>query len=378
VTAQPSPEEDSWFRVEGSEVRLLRDGAQAFPAMLEAILAAEREIVLEFYWIAPDRIGHRFRDALVARAARGVKVRVIYDSLGSRGEHPGFWRALGDAGGEVREYNTILPFRRAFRLRHLAQRDHRKLLVVDGDKGFIGGINIGDEWLPVEEGGGGWRDHAIATRGEVAREIRALFFRTWHRLALELAPPDVVLLTPPRGRSVYVLASQRRRRRSIHHEYRARIAGARRSIDLAHSYFFPDAGIRRALFGAAARGVRVRVLLPEVSDVVGLQFFVEAMFDKFLRHGLEIYALPPPMLHSKLAIIDREFVTVGSYNLDEGLRKNLEANVAVLDPAFAVNATRGFERELAQAKRIDRVAWGKRSIVRRSAEWLAVTVRGLW
>lgn len=226
--------------------------------------------------------------------------------------------------------------------------------------------------------GGGWRDHAIAARGEVAREIRALFFHTWRRLTFELAPADVVALTPPRGRSVYVLASQRRRRRSIHREYRARIAGAHRSIDLAHAYFFPDIAIRRALFGAAARGVRVRVLLPEVSDVVGLQFFVEAMFDKFLRNGLEIYALPPPMLHSKLAIIDGEFVTVGSYNLDEGLRKNLEANLAVVDRAFAAHVTASFDRDVAQAKRIDGVAWGKRLAVRRGAEWLAVTVRGLW
>ena len=115
-----------------------------------------------------------------------------------------------------------------------------------------------------------------------------------------------------------------------------------------------------------------------MSDVVGLQFFVEAMFDKFLRNGLEIYAVPPPMLHSKLAIIDGEFVTVGSYNLDEGLRKNLEANLAVVDRAFAAHVTASFDEDVAQAKRIDRVAWGKRSVVRRGAEWLALTVRGLW
>jgi cardiolipin synthase len=115
-----------------------------------------------------------------------------------------------------------------------------------------------------------------------------------------------------------------------------------------------------------------------VSDVIGLQFLVEAMFDNFLRHGLEIYSLPPPMLHSKLAIFDQRFVTLGSYNLDEGLRKNLEANIAVDDPAFAANATRWFEQDIAHATPVDRVAWAKRSFVRRGAEWLALTARGLW
>ena len=345
--------------------------------MLGAIAAAKDEIVLEFYWITPGVVGRRLREALVERAANGVRVRVIYDSLGSRGMTTDWWRLLEEVGGDVREYNSILPFHDTFRLDHLMQRDHRKLLVVDGEAGFLGGINFGDEWLPEDEGGAAWRDHAIAVRGDVAREIRSLFFRTWRRVTHEPAPTDLAPLTPPRDRLVYVLASQRRRRRSIHREYRARIAAARRSIDLAHSYFVPDVAIRRGLYGAAARGVRVRLLLPEVSDVPGLQFFVEAMFDTFLRHGLEIYALPPPMLHSKLAIVDGRFVTVGSYNLDEGLRKNLEANIAIVDERFAAHVERSFENDVAQATRIDRVAWDKRSLVRRGAEWIALTVRGM-
>jgi cardiolipin synthase len=371
-------EENPWFRVEGSKVRLLRDGAQTFPAMLEAIAAAKREVVLEYYWIAPSAIGRRFRDALAERAANGVTVRVIYDSLGSRRLGPEWWQSLQDAGGHVREYNSILPFHDTFRLDRLMQRDHRKLLVVDGDAGFIGGVNIGDEWVSLVEGGAGWRDHAVAVRGEVALEMRSLFYRTWRRVTHERPPTDLAPLTPPRGRAAYVLASQRRRRRSIHHEYRARIDAAHRSVDLAHSYFYPDVALRRSIFRAAERGVRVRVLLPEISDVPGLQFFVEAMFDTFLRHGLEIYSLPPPMLHSKLAIVDRRFVTIGSYNLDEGLRKNLEANVAIVDEAFAAHVAMWFERDLAQATRIDASVVEKRSFVRRGAEWLALTARGLW
>jgi cardiolipin synthase len=370
-----------WFRVgpDGADdhVRLLRDGAEAFPAMLEAIAEAEREILLEFYWITPDIVGRRFRDALVARATNGVMVRVIYDSLGSRGMTDEWWEPLTNVGGVVREYHSVSPFRDTFRFDHLVQRDHRKLLILDGKVGFTGGINLGDPWLPVNEGGGGWRDDAIAVRGQVAREMRALFYRTWHRVTQEPLPAGLTSLSSRGDASVYVLASQRRRRRGIYREYRARIGAARRSIDLAHAYFLPDRGIRRALALAAARGVRVRVLLPEVSDVPGVQFAVEGMFDRMLRGGIELYALPPPMLHAKTAIIDERFVTIGSYNLDEGLRKNLEANVAVVDAAFAQHVTRGFERDLGRATPIDRVRWEKRSFVRRGAEWLALALRGL-
>ena len=373
VHSAPSPNE--WFRVGPDEVQLLRDGAEAFPAMLGAIASAEHEILLEFYWIGTDRIGRRFRDALVESAARGVRVRVIYDSLGSRGTTDEWWRPLRNAGGDVREYHALLPFHDTFRFDRLMQRDHRKLLAIDGATGFIGGINIGDLWLPASEGGGGWRDDAVAVRGEVARDVRALFYRTWHRMTGEPLPADVAPFSRERGRGVYVVASQRRRRRSIYREYRARIGSARRSIDLAHAYFVPDRATRRAIVNAAERGVRVRVLVPEVSDVPGNQLAVESLFDFFLRRGVEIYALPPPMLHAKFGIFDDRFVTIGSYNLDERLRKNIEANVVVEDERFARHVTRWFEHDLGRAREIDEETWGRRSLLRRGAEKLALAFR---
>ncbi len=369
---------DPWFRVgDEDEVRLLRDGAAAFPAMLAAIADAEREVLVEFYWIATDTVGRRFRDALVERARAGVTVRVIYDAVGSRGITDEWWRPLRRAGGDVREYHSISPLHETFRLDRLMQRDHRKLLVVDGVKGFIGGINLGDLWAPVSDGGGGWRDDAIALRGGVSHDLRALFYRTWHRVAKAPFPADVGPFTAQNGRSVYVLASQRRRRRSIYREYRARIGGARRSIDLAHSYFVPDRTIRSALFAAAERGVRVRVLLPEVSDVPGLQLAIEALFDSFLRHGVELYALPPPMLHAKTAIFDGRVVLIGSYNLDERLRKNIEADVAVVDEPFGRYVTAWFEHDLARARVIDEDTWRRRSLLRRAAERVALAIRSV-
>jgi cardiolipin synthase len=378
IPADP-PREAPWFRVGDDDVRFLRDGVEAFPVMFAAMAAARTEILVEFYWITPDHVGHRLRDVLVERARAGVAVRVIYDALGSSGMTEAWWRPLLEVGGKVHEYHPITPFRDAFRIERLQQRDHRKLLVIDSSIGFTGGLNMGDAWLSVDQGGGGWRDDVIQVCGPAAHEMRSLFYWTWRRKTREHPPPGVHRLPRPGLRPVYVLASQRRRRRSIHREYVLRMNAALHSIDLAHSYFVPDLSMRSAMRRALARGVRVRVVVPEVSDVPGIQFAVEALFDRMLRAGVEIYALPPPMLHAKTAIFDEKVVLIGSYNLDErSWRKNLEANVAVVDEPFARCVTESFERDVARAKRVVDDVWTRRSIFRRGAEWVALALREIW
>jgi cardiolipin synthase len=379
VAPPSTPDECPWFEVGADFVRLLRDGAAAFPAMLDAIARAEREILLEMYWIGTDKVGERFRDALAARAKEGVVVRVVYDSLGSFGMTSGFWDPLLDAGADVREYHSVLPFDPSFRWDRIEQRDHRKLLVVDAREGFTGGINLGQQWLSIEDGGEGWRDDMVHVRGEVAEEMRTLFYRTWRRVSRIAAPDDLRPLSRRRARPVFVLASQRRHRRSIHREYLVRITSAKRSVDIANSYFVPDRSVRSALFRAVARGVRVRVVLPERSDVPVVQFAAEALFDTLLRHGVEIYGMPRPMMHSKTAIIDRSFVTIGSYNLDErSWRKNLEINLAVEHTAFAEHVATWFDRDVARSLRVDVRRWRDRSIARRGVEWVAWALRELW
>jgi cardiolipin synthase A/B len=379
VPTPRSPNECPWFRVGGDDVRLLRDGAAAFPAMLEAIAGAKSEILLEMYWIGADQVGERFRDALAARAKDGIVVRVVYDSLGSLGVPASWWDPLFDAGGDVREFHSIIPFDPSFRWDAIEQRDHRKLLVIDGAEGFTGGINLGLQWLPVEDGGQGWRDDMVQVRGGAAEEMRTLFYRTWRRVARIHPPAGLRPLTRKRTRPVWVLASQRRHRRSIHREYLVRIGGARRSVDIANSYFVPDRSVRSALFRAVARGVRVRVLMPDRGDVQVVQFAAEALFDTLLRHGVEIYAMRGPMMHSKTAIIDDTFVTIGSYNLDErSWRKNLEINLAVDDPAFGTHVAQWFHYDVSRSRRIELGHWRERAFVRRGVEWVAWTLRELW
>jgi cardiolipin synthase len=324
-------------------------------------------------------MGTRFRDALTARARAGVRVRVMYDSLGSAGTTPSFFRPLVDAGGEVFEYHALLQLEAPFRLAQITQRDHRKVLVVDGRIGFVGGLNIGDEWLPPDAPDLGYRDDAVEVRGDAVRELRTLFYGTWRRVTRQAIPADVTPIGRKRTRRVFTLSNQRRHRRSIHREYLLRIAAARASIDVANAYFIPELRMRRALYRAAARGVRIRVLLPHAPDVPGLQFAVEALWDRLLRRGIEIYVLAGPLMHAKTAIVDDRFVTVGSYNFDErSWRGNLEANVGIVDEAFARHVRTWFDRDVGRATRIDLDTWRRRSLARRGAEWVALAIRGIW
>jgi len=374
-----TPFEPPWFVVGDDAVRLLRDGAQAFPAMLDAIRSARREVLLEMYWIGPDAAGLLFRDALVERARAGVQVRVIYDAIGSIGVTPAWWRPLFAVGGRAIEYHSISPLDPRFRIERLELRDHRKMLVVDGTDGFTGGVNLATPWLPRAQGGAGWRDDVLQVRGDASQELRSLFFRIWRKLTGESSPLDVRPLSRNHPRPVWVLASQWRTRRSIHREYVIRIRRARERVDIANSYFVPDRRVRAALFHAVRRGVQVRVLVPAKSDLPVVQFAAEALFDTLLRHGVRLWALPGTMLHAKTAIIDDFFTTVGSYNLDErSWRKNLEVNLAVEDAEFARHVRSWFERDLQDATRIELGTWRERSLARRGFEWMAFAMRKLW
>jgi cardiolipin synthase len=373
-----TPTQPPWFAVGGDQVRLLRDGEQAFPCMLAAIASAQREILLEMYWVGPDTVGERFREALAERARAGVKVCVIYDALGSMGITPAWWRPLFAAGGRAVEYHSISPLDPRFRLARVETRDHRKMLVVDGSLGFTGGINLAAPWLGTADGPG-WRDDMIEVRGRAPQELRTLFYRTWRQLTRESAPLDVLPLSSKHKRPVWVLASRWRLRRGIHREYVVRIGRARERVDIANSYFVPDRHVRGALFRAVRRGVRVRVLLPIKSDVPIVQFAAEALYDTLLRHGVEIWGLPGAMLHAKTAIIDEVFTTIGSYNLDDrSWRKNLEVNLAVEDAAFARHVRGWFERDLQVATPVRLDTWRARSVTRRGAEWVAFALRKLW
>ncbi|GAC1569879.1 MAG: hypothetical protein NVS3B20_01120 [Polyangiales bacterium] len=339
-------------------VRLLCDGVEAYPAMLAAMGAARREVVLEMYWFGSDAMGRKFVDALIECAERGVVVRVVFDAIGSAPVNESMFDDLRRAGGDVRAYHPLLAvWSRAAAARYLI-RDHRKLLVCDGEVGFTGGLNIGLPWASRADGGEGWRDDMAEVSGVGARELRALFYETWRRVLKRKErsdprkfPLDRGVLSGKPGDEVWVIANRRRStRRAIRSTYMRWIQNATHAIDIVNAYFVPDWGLRRALRRAVARGVTVRVLVPERGDLRFVQWAVEATLERLVREGVKAYAYRGAVLHSKTAVVDHDLVTIGSYNLDHrSFLYNLEVNLAVRSAPFATEVRQAIDRDIRES-----------------------------
>jgi cardiolipin synthase len=330
---------------------LLLNGGQAFPDMLAAIAGAERSVRLETFAMASDGTGHRFADALRATASRGVRVRVVYDAIGSRRMEPTFVAALAEGGVEVAVYHPLRMVRP-----HWAwnRRDHRKILIVDDEVSFTGGLGITDEYASVTDGGLGWRDTHLRAEGPaVARALASLFDAVWSRSqetpgsrVREIPPPrpgsrqevPQPYLVPSTGKVLMsVLANTEfRRRREIRHAYRFAIDRAEHYVLIENAYFIPDPGFRRALAAAASRGVLVAVVVARAGDVPVAALASRAVFAELLADGVRIFEWPGAMLHAKTAVIDDSWAMVGSYNLDHrSLFHNLEAVVTIPHRPFA-------------------------------------------
>jgi len=361
--------------VDGNAVRLLRDGRMAYPAMLAAIESAEREIVLEMYWFQGDIAGLMFRDALARKAAQGVAVRVTYDAVGSLGAPASMWEPLRAAGGEVFEYNPLRVLSAFLRWRRLNVRDHRKILVVDGAIGFTGGMNIGNPWLPREQGGQDWRDDAIEVRGHAAAELRSLFYETWRRSGRPM-PSNVTRLGKPGRSAVRVLANRHGLSRGIRHNYLTAIRRAKHHIDITNPYFLPGPIFLSALRRAQARGVEVRILIPGQNDVWVVSMAMSSVIGRLLKAKARVFAFQGRVLHAKSAVFDETLAMVGTYNLDPRSRRyNRECNVAVVDPAIARLARASFEADLASATELSLSTWKQRSLAHRFVAWVAYLLR---
>ncbi len=370
----PSPQH---FDVDGNRLRFLRDGRQVYPAMLEAISRAKREIQLEMYWFQGDKAGLRFRDALVAKAREGVDVKVSFDAIGSIGAPWSMWEPLLAAGGQVIEFAPISPLRRRFRVRALNHRDHRKILVIDERIGFTGGMNIGDPWLPAEEGGQDWRDDAFEVEGPIAADMRALFFETWRREG-RMAPFDARRLSRRVSPSskIVLLAGGHGPKRGIRHTYLKGIRNAKRRIEITNPYFLPGPILLAAIIGARKRGVEVRILVPGISDVWVVSMAMSATIGRLLENDVRVFAYQGRVLHAKTAVFDETACTVGTYNLDPRSRRyNRECNLAVYDPAVTRAVRASFEADLMHATELSLATWKEQPLSHRFLAWLAYPVR---
>jgi cardiolipin synthase A/B len=368
-------EKSSCFEVDSNRLRLLYDGREAYPAMLAAIKGARREVLLEMYWFQGDKTGHMFMDALTAKAKEGATVCVTYDAVGSMGAPTSMWQPLIDAGGEVIEFGPVSPLRKRFRFNRINYRDHRKILVVDGETAFTGGMNIGDHWLPRQEGGDDWRDDGIQITGPVVRDMRALFFETWRRTG-HVIPLDAGRFARHASGNVVVLTNGHGRRRGIRHAYLKAIRHATRRIDITNPYFLPGPFFLAALKRAQSRGVEVRILVPGLNDVWVVSMAMSSVIGRLLESNARVFAYQGRVLHAKTAVFDETLTTVGTYNLDARSRRyNRECNIAIFDAAVARAARARFEQDLSDSTELSVSSWKQRSLAHRFFAWFAYPLR---
>ncbi|HEY2929036.1 cardiolipin synthase [Piscinibacter sp.] len=360
--------------VAGNKVVLLQDGASTYAAMFAAIRDARDHINIETYILDDDEIGRRFADALLARQQRGVQVNLIHDAVGSLGTPREYFKRLADGGIKVLEYGPVNPLT-ARAGWNVNQRDHRKLLVVDGRVAFLGGINIsgvystGGSLRQSSRRRGGdlpWRDTHLQIEGPVVAEFQKLFIETWERQKGErLAPRHYFPPPVQRGKEVVraLGGSPEEPFSAIYATLISAIENAETEVLLTNAYFAPDPQLRAALKAAVKRGVDVRLLLPSATDSALIFHAGRSYYDELLRAGVKIYERREALLHSKTALIDGVWSSVGSTNLDwRSFLHNQELNAVVLGPEFGSQMRAAFDRDVAVSNPITLEQWGHRGL----------------
>lgn len=362
----------------GNRVTPLVGGGDAFPAMLGAVSAARQSVHLEMYILKDDVIGRRFQEAFIERAKAGVRVRVLIDGLGSFALSSRYLAELAEAGIEVRIYHPVAPWRARWGLNN---RDHQKILLVDDEIGFCGGLNIGDEYRPVEQGGGGWHDLHARVEGPAVRELARIFRATWIKAGGRpfAEPRAAASLAPSDGHNalVSVISNERILKRSrMRWAYLHAIRRAQGTIHLTNAYFIPDRGLRSAFARAARRGVDVCVIVPSTSDVSAVYHASRHLYTRLLKRGVRIFEWPNRMMHAKAGVIDGVWSTIGSYNLDRrSFLHNLEVALVSVDRDLGARLEKQFQRDLALCREIRLDEWMRRSWWSKLLSWLFFQVR---
>lgn len=320
----------------GNKLYLLENGEAYFPAVFEAIRGAQSRVILETFIIFEDKVGNALRDALVEAATRGVEIDMTVDGYGTADISDAYIDSLTSAGVRFHIFDPR-PRRLGFRT-NLFWRMHRKIVVVDDDVAFIGGINFGADHL-ADYGEGAKQDYAVAIRGPAVIQIKdfatnALLSprkqRRWQRLRWPSQG------SPPEGTVALVVRDNDQHSNDIELHYRMALRTAKKEVMLANAYFFPGYRFLRDLRHAAQRGVVVKLVLQGEPDMPIARFVATMLYDYLISGGVEIYEYCERPLHGKIAVVDDAWSTVGSSNLDPfSLALNLEANVVIHDRAFS-------------------------------------------
>lgn len=360
---------DSTRAMWGNEVIVLHAADRVFQEIEAAIQSAQSSIHLEYYIWQPDRTGTRLRDLLIAKARAGVKVRFLYDTLGSIWLTRRFLQPMRDAGIHVA---TFVPGRTLFERWSINLRSHRKIVIVDGRVGFTGGMNVGDEYLGRDPFFGYWRDTHLRLRGPVVLQLQEVFALDWmYATGEQLYQPELFPAAAQTGGiTAQVLSGGPDDEESVFHTLTfAAINEARRSVTLMTSYFVPPPPIVTALETAALRGVRVRVMVSGPKTYWFTRHACRSFYDSLLQAGVEIYEYRRGQQHAKTLAIDNGWSLVGTPNCDaRSLFLNFEVAVAIYDSTIAEQLDEHFDQDIPDALRIEWATWSRRSTWERLKE----------
>lgn len=362
------------------DVELLWRGRESFKKILDTVINARKVICLQFYIFRNDATGLDLSELLKQKAREGVHVYILYDHFGSWATPRKFWKEMREAGISIRAsrpFKWTTPF-------HYVHRDHRKLIVVDLREAFTGGLNIANEYMGfhLRTKGIGWRDTGIMVKGPMVKILFETFKKSWYTWggqkiefgdahvsedieALSVQSSDNDRGIPAIPVFVHSSKGRRRMRRLLYYS----INHSQESVTLTTAYFIPSRRMVETLENAVGRGVRVRLLVPGMTDVPAAFYAGRAFFARLLKAGVEIYAYMGEILHAKTYSFDKCWTIIGSTNLDfQSLRCNDEGNVGILDSDFGLRMIEIFKEDLTHSIKMDRESWHKRPLLEKMKE----------
>ncbi len=353
----------------GNDFDVLDNGDEIFPAMLDAIKGAKRRISLETYIYESGQVADQFTAALEAAARRGVRVNIVVDSVGGSGMKDADIERLKAAGCRIAQFNSPSWYS----LEEMNYRTHRKILVVDGEVGFSGGVGMADHWLGHAQDKEHWRDTQVRIRGPVVRILEAGFYENFIETAGEVTPEldDDSAPLHTGGAAEALRSSPSGGSNDLKRLYLLAIASARHTIEITTPYFVTDESSEWVFREAAARGVKIRVIVEgDHTDAMPVKYASREAYDRLMSMGIEIYEYQPTMMHTKTMVVDGAWSMFGSANFDNrSLELNDELNIAVSSTTLAARFLADFDKDLQSAKRLDLAEWRHRSRLEKTREY---------
>lgn len=338
--------------------------------MLLSCRTARHSIDIEQYIFCPDTIGKEFLQVLKERAESGVKVRMLLDTVGSWALYKSAYPAdLKKVGVEIRFFNPISPWR-IHNFTSWVFRDHKKALIVDGETGFTGGSGIGDHMKS-------WRDTNVKVVGPAVREIADAFQEIWDGSVAQTLPQRIKRFKSNLPKRFFLTNSPFFKKRFLYYALIENLRYAKKSIKLANPYFIPDRRLMRVLRLAATRGVEVQILVPKTCDIPVILTASQSTFETLLEDGVKIFQYEKEFHHAKTAVVDEDWATVGSFNLDNmSFLYNFEANLVSTEKEFVGPLTEQFEADLLHAEEVTLEAWRKRPWNKKIREFFVFLIKG--